>query len=283
MRARAAAIAAPHEATASFVAGCGLGPAAIAERLDALAAADTEPVRYPQQTPLSWVEAHDRTVVDPAEMIRLVSRLVREFHDAGVFPIVVGGEHTVAAGALEAIDDPGSATVVQFDAHADLRAEYEGSPWSHACAMRRALDRGHPIVQIGVRSACIEEIRDVYGGDARGPAGFLEAPSGRACMLTRSGLRDLGLGRVIDRIGPLVHVTIDLDVLDPSCAPGVGTPEPDGLSFAELIGALDAVLAGRTAASADVVEMCPPRDDGRTALVAARLVRFLAAAGRPPR
>lgn len=277
---RAIVIGAPYEATASFVGGCALGPDAVAEALDALWGSDLAPVGRAEAAPISWIEAHERTVTDPAEMIRSVARVVRETRAAGCFPIVVGGEHTVTAGAIEAEAEPESLTVVQFDAHADLRAQYEGTAWSHACAMRRVLDRGSALVQIGVRSACIEEIRDVYGDAADGSAGLIEAP--RARLLTRSALRDRSLDSVRPSPRDRIWITVDLDVLDPSAAPGVGTPEPDGLSFDELVAALDAIRLDRVVVGADIVELCPPRDDGRTAVLAARLVRLLAGTPRPP-
>ena len=268
-------VASPYEATASFVAGCVFGPAALAAELEAAARTELRPT-YRQSTDWTWVEAHHRSVVDPAVMRRDVERWTRDMLAAGRRPILVGGEHTVTAGALAAFDDPASITVVQFDAHADLRQEYEGTPWNHACAMRRALDLGHPLLQIGIRSAVREELVDVYGDRADGRAGLLvrKGPP-PAQMLTRSGLRERGLADVLAGIGPRVYVTIDLDVLDPGSAPGVGPPEPDGLTFWELMDALEAVLAGRTLVGADVVELCPARDDGRTARLAARLAAFL--------
>jgi agmatinase len=272
-------VASPYEATASFVPGCAFGPAAILEQLEAFAHDVLRPTcaRLGEWT---WVEAHERTLVDPAAMIRSVGRWVQDARAAGRFPVVVGGEHTMTAGALATIDDPAAVTVVQLDAHADLRDEYEGTPWNHACAMRRALEHGHPLVQIGIRSAVSTEIREVYGRDADGSTGLLvRRDDPPAVLLTRSALRSRGVAPALEIAGPRVYVTIDLDVLDPSCAPGVGTPEPDGLTFLELLDALDAVLEGRTLVGADVVELCPARDDGRTARLAARLVEHLGARG----
>lgn len=269
-------VAAPYEATASFVPGCAFGPDAVAEHLAAL---DTDDVCHGvgALADWTWVEAHPRTLHDAAAMRREVARHVREALAAGRLPLVVGGEHTVTPAALEAWDDPAAVTVVQFDAHADLRADYEGTPWNHACAMRRALERGHPLVQIGIRSGLHEELRDVYGPGADGATGQLErtaAPPAR--LLARGALRSRGLAPVMPGLGRLLYVTIDLDALDPGCAPGVGTPEPDGLSYLELLDALDALLDGRVLAGADVVELCPARDDGRTARLAARLLARLA-------
>lgn len=269
-------IAAPYEATASFVTGCAFGPDAVAERLAAL---DPDEASHGAPSPgdWTWVEAHPRTLCDPEAMRRAVSRHVRETLDAGRLPLVVGGEHTVTPAALEAWDDPAAVTVVQFDAHADLRADYEGTPWNHACAMRRVLDRGHPLLQLGIRSGLLEELQDVYGPAADGSTGRLvreTAPAAR--LLTRSGLRAHGVAPALRGLGARLYVTIDLDALDPGCAPGVGTPEPDGLSYLELLDALDALLAGRTLVGADVVELCPARDDGCTARLAARLLAWLA-------
>ena len=275
-RRRVTFVAAPYEATASFVAGCAFGPDAVAERLAALDPADAS---HDAAAPAdwSWVEAHPRTLCEPAAMRREVARHVRETVAAGRLPLLVGGEHTVTPAALEAWDDPAAVTVVQFDAHADLRADYEGTPWNHACAMRRVLERGHPLLQLGIRSGLLEELQDVYGPAADGAGGLLvreTTPTAR--LLTRSGLRAHGFAPALRGLGARIYVTIDLDALDPGCAPGVGTPEPDGLSYLELLDALDALLEGRTLVGADVVELCPARDDGRTALLAARLLAHLA-------
>lgn len=269
-------VAAPYEATASFVAGCAFGPAAIAEQLGAL---DPDDASHAVAAPAdwSWVEAHDRTLCDPDVLRHELSRQIREALAAGRLPLLVGGEHTVTPAALEAWDDPAAVTVVQFDAHADLRADYEGTPWNHACAMRRVLDRGHPLVQLGIRSGLHEELQEVYGSDADGASGLLvreRTPAAR--LLTRSGLRAHGVAPALRGLGRRIYVTIDLDALDPGCAPGVGTPEPDGLSYLELLDALDTLLDGRTLVGADVVELCPARDDGRTARLAARLLSHLA-------
>jgi agmatinase len=272
-------VAAPYEATASFVRGCGFGPDALAAELDLLADSSLDPDSG-RLRDWSWVEAHHRSTVEPAVMLREVERWTRAAPAAGRFPLLVGGEHTVTAGALAAFDEPASLAVVQFDAHADLRQDYEGTPWNHACVMRRALDRGHPLVQLGIRSAVREELVEVYGPGADGAAGLLvRAGPPAARMVTRSALRTQRLAEALDGLPQRIYVTIDLDALDPSCAPGVGTPEPDGLSFHELLDALEAVLDGRTLVGADVVELCPARDDGRTARLAARLVGFLAARG----
>lgn len=270
-------VAAPYEATASFVPGCAFGPEAVAERLATLDPDDASH-GIPAPADWTWVEAHPRTLRDPAAMRREVSRHVREALAAGRLPLVIGGEHTVTPAALEAWDDPAALTVVQFDAHADLRADYEGTAWNHACAMRRAFDRGHPLVQVGIRSGLREELQDVYGPEADPSSGLLERkPPPSARLLTRAALRACGGTPVRHGRNERVYLTIDLDVFDPGCAPGVGTPEPDGPSYLEVLDALDALLDGRTLAGADVVELCPARDDGRTAVLAARLLAWLAA------
>ena len=272
-------VAAPYEATTTVVPGCAFGPEVVVEHLAALDAADANHgVAAPPDW--TWVEAHPRTLCDAASMRREVARHVREARAAGRLPLVVGGEHTVTPAALEAWDDPTEVTVVQIDAHADLRADYEGTPWNHACAMRRTFERGHPLVQLGIRSGLHEELRDVYGADADGATGLLErtaAPPAR--LLTRHALRSRGLAPVQPGLGHRLYVTIDLDALDPGGAPGVGTPEPDGLSYLELLDLLDELLDGRVLVGADVVELCPARDDGRTARIAARLLSRLAREG----
>ena len=146
-------------------------------------------------------------------------------------PIVLGGEHTVSLGPVQALVENGyEFGVVQFDAHADLRDRYEGNPLSHACVMRRLVDLGVPIFQIGVRSLSAPEAK--FRAE-RGIAG-LDAEA-----IHRHGLPNPLLPP--DFPGHL-YVTFDVDALDPSIMPATGTPEPGGLDWYTAVDALKRVV-----------------------------------------
>ena len=172
-------------------------------------------------------------------------------------PVVLGGEHTVTLGVVQALTPrhPDLA-VIQWDAHADLRDEYEGRRVAHATVMRRLIDNGVPLAQLGIRAGTRDE--------------FDLARARSLCYEPGVGPPPAVLERLAGR--PL-YLTVDIDVLDPAEAPGTGNPEPLGASYRALLEALRS-LAGRRVVGMDVVEVAPPCDpSGRTAVLAASLVR----------
>ncbi len=176
-------------------------------------------------------------------------------------PLLFGGEHTVSVGAFRALAKRAVPVgVVQFDAHADLRAEYQNSPWSHACVMRRAHELGLPISQWGVRALSPEEVdyrrvHAIHHVDAdvlaAGPLPALQLPPD---------------------FPPEVYVTLDVDVLDPAVMPATGTPEPGGLGWYGALDLLARLSAGRRIVGADVVELAPIPGLHHPQFTAARLV-----------
>jgi agmatinase len=198
--------------------------------------------------------------MEPSEMVAAVERAVASL-DAGTLAVLLGGDHTVTVGAIQALAARhADLAVVQFDAHADLRDEYGGSRWSHACTMRRVWEilGDNRIVQLGVRSGTREE--------------FAFARQHCRCSLSALAMPETVQHDLHDRP---VYLSVDIDVLDPAYAPGAGNPEPGGPSFTELIEALR-LLNGLRVVMADVVEVSPPHDpSGVTAIAAAKLVREL--------
>lgn len=176
-------------------------------------------------------------------------------------PVLLGGEHTVTLGALRALHKRyGRFGVVQFDAHADLRDEYEGSPYSHASVMHRALDLGLSLVQVGVRACCKDEVevRSKYG-------------------VTHWDARDLALNGLPESILPpdfpqKVYVTFDVDGLDPSVIRATGTPVPGGVSWWDAQRMLAQAMQGRQVIGMDVVELAPELGDIASDFAAAQLV-----------
>ena len=175
------------------------------------------------------------------------------------FLISLGGEHSITAPLVAAVAAKNPVTVLQIDAHADLRDQYLDEPNSHACAMRRTLDYA-PVVQVGIRNISEDEAK--------------AAPSLRTRIFYDWNMRNdpKWIDAVVDALGPDVYITIDLDGLEPGLMPGVGTPEPGGLSWRELTTLLRNTFERRNVVACDVVELCPLKGIISPDFTAARLV-----------
>ncbi|WP_119061664.1 agmatinase [Dichotomicrobium thermohalophilum] len=167
--------------------------------------------------------------------------------DAGHFPLVLGGEHTLTAGAIRpfAARYPDLA-VLHLDAHTDLRDSYEDNPLSHACAMRRVLDQGVEIVSAGIRAISAEEVP------------LLEATPQRVRVFWGRERASWSLEEIVAPLrGRPLYVSLDIDVLDAGIMPATGTPEPGGLSFDEVCAVLRAASGASRIVGADLVELAP--------------------------
>lgn len=258
-RPQAAIIGVPYEATQSYRRGAARGPEAIRAASWSLETYSPELDRD-LEAHLAVADLGDLPVegLDPPEMLEAVALAVASL-DAGTVPVLLGGDHTLTLGAVRALRarHP-DLMVVQVDAHADLRDAYEGNRLSHACVMRRVWEvvGDRRIVQVGIRSGTREEFA------------FAQAHC-------RWSLRALALPDTVKhelRQVP-VYLTLDLDVLDPAFAPGVGNPEPGGPSFQDLWEALRD-LGRLKVVGLDLVELAPSLDpSGVSAVVAAKLLR----------
>jgi agmatinase len=205
----------------------------------------------------------------PEGLADKVESAVGQLFEAGRFPVLLGGEHSISIGAFRAAAEKYGDTlsILQIDAHADTRETYLGSRFNHACVMARAREVA-PITQVGIRAIDIEEVEDLdaqrvfYAHEiARKPE-----PSGGG------GWTD----RVVRQQRDNVYVTIDLDGFDPSLVPATGTPEPGGLSWSEVNLLLEKLVTSRSVVGFDVVELLPKPDLWASDFVAAKLVyRFL--------
>ena len=192
-----------------------------------------------------------------AEMRRVAAWLA----GAGKFFVALGGEHALTAPLVAGVADvhPG-VTVLQIDAHADLRESYMGDRHSHASAMRRVLEYA-PAVQVAIRNLSAPEAEAIPGAEHDG-----------VLRLEHARRPATGCTRVVDALGEKVYITIDCDGLDPAIMPAVGTPEPGGLSWRELLTLLRLVMSAKTVVAADVVELCPIPGFVAPNFLAARLV-----------
>lgn len=267
-RARAWVLPIPYEGTTSYGAGARNGPGAIIAASRQVEWFDREfgcevaaELGVHTMNPLALVHR------SPEAMVEAVENAVAAVLAGSPAPellAVLGGEHTISAGVARGLGRIAPAhdlVAVQIDAHADLRAEYEGSPFSHACAARRILEVC-PVFQIGIRNLSLEEerfrrgedrVRTVFAEDLRGTAYLAElAEFVRAKR---------------------VFLTVDLDGLDPSIMPAVGTPEPDGLTWGQTLDVVRVVAsAARQVPVFDVVELAPAAGLSAPDFLAAKLV-----------
>ena len=182
---------------------------------------------------------------DMADMMAEIRRVVAEIVEREKFPVVIGGEHSITSpvvGALAA-KHPGL-SVLQIDAHADLRDTYMGTRFNHACAMRRVLEHAR-CTQVGIRSLSTEEAT--------------AAPTLATDIFFDVNMRNdkKWIEQVVGSLGETVYITIDCDGMDPAIMPAVGTPEPGGLSWYEMLALLRNVISNRHVVGCDLVELCP--------------------------
>jgi agmatinase len=214
-------------------------------------------------------------VSGPAAMVDAIAACAEEHLRSGKLLVGLGGEHTVSAGMARAVRAVhGDFVLVQIDAHSDLRDEYEGSPYSHASVARRVFDMGMTIAQLGIRSICREEIELIRAEPERLRVWFAE---------------DVHLGGHLPSLAALVRgkrvfLTIDLDGLDPSLIAATGTPEPNGLAWAQALDIIRTVAREATVVAIDCVELAPIPGTHASDFLAAKLVYKtigLALANRP--
>jgi agmatinase len=179
------------------------------------------------------------------EVVDEIRRVTAELVKRDKFPLVLGGEHSITPAVVGAVAAkyPGL-SVLQIDAHADLRETFMGTPHNHACAMRRTLEFART-TQVGIRSLSPEEAAAV--------------PTLSTAIFYDFNMRDDAdwIERVVDSLTEHVYITIDVDGFDPAIMPATGTPEPGGLSWYEALKLLRRVVERRTVVGCDVVELSP--------------------------
>lgn len=241
----------PFEATVSYGGGTVDGPAAIISASQQVELYDREFDREPALAYGVHTLAAPALSGDPAEAVAQIAAAAEAAARSGKLVVGLGGEHTVSVGfgrgILAALGGP--LTIVQIDAHSDLRDEYEESVYSHACIARRLLndERIEQVLQLGIRSVCTEEVEYVRAHPDRARVWYAEQVH-----------EDDWRSELIARIrGKRVFLTIDVDGLDPSIVPATGTPEPDGLTWRETLAILRTVTAHAEVVALDCVELAP--------------------------
>lgn len=250
----------PLEQSVSYGGGTGRGPAAILAASQQLEAWDglSEPIDAGIAT-MAAVNCTGRIET----VLGRIEKAVRTAVDRRSIPVILGGEHTVSLAPIRALAGScaGPMGIVQIDAHADLRASFEGSPYSHACVMRRALEEcGCALMQFGVRALCREEVE--YRQLQR-----VQHLDGRV-------IHDLGLrGFALPGSFPEnIYLTIDVDGLDPAVIGATGTPVPGGPGWHQTLTFIERAIAGRRVVGFDLVELAPREGDHASDFAAAQLV-----------
>jgi len=247
----------PYDGTSTWMKGSDKGPEAVMQASVNLEFYDVE----------TGTEVHKRGIhtispvtedSSPGALVDAVCKKIKSLLAENKFPVTVGGNHTVSIGAIKAFSENyRNLSVLQLDAHSDLRQEYEGSRFNHACAMARASEFA-PVVQVGIRSMAAEEL-----------------PFVKKDRIFYSHELYYNKDLYTDAVNKLtndVYVTIDLDVFDPSIMPSTGTPEPGGPDYFELLHFLKQVAATKNIVGFDVVELCPSEGNKYPDFVAAKII-----------
>lgn len=251
----------PYDGTSTFVKGADKGPQAIIDASDSIELYDVE-----EDIEIYLQGIHTAQSVEnmntPQQMVESVYRRAKDYLADDKLLCLLGGEHSVSCGAIKAVSEKYShLSVLQLDAHADMRDEYQNSPFNHACVMRRAKDFAD-IVQVGLRSVEAEERKNMDMNHVF----YAHAIYGKNDWMQRA----------IDQLTDNVYLTIDLDVFDPSILPSTGTPYPGGMQWRETLDFLSMVIAQKNVVAFDVVELCPnPAEKSSDVLAAVLIYRLI--------
>ena len=258
--ARVVVIPVPYDGTASYRGGARHGPRAIIAASRHLEDYDLELDRDVSLVGIRTTPEVMPDVSGPEALVGQVRRAVGPAARQGKLVALLGGEHTITIGSVQALAETHpDISVLYLDAHADLRDSYMGSAWGHASVARRLLDIC-PVVHVGVRSLSGEEI-----GFARSqglPVFFWPTAGRDARQLAEEAVSSLS---------PSVYVSVDLDVFDPSVMPAVGTPEPGGMGWQEVLDLLRTVAQQRRIVGFDITELSPEEGPEASAFTAAKL------------
>ncbi len=236
----------PYDATLTYKTGSRAGPKAIIDASRLMELYSYELGSDISDLGIFTTDEMSPDYSSPEKMVKGVSKEVGIILDDGKLPLLLGGEHTITIGAVQAFKErKKDISVIQFDAHTDSRDELHGSKYMHATVMSRVADMYDSFVHVGIRNIDANYAKRMQ----------------RDKVIFMDDLRDRTMKQVVDQINDStkenVYITIDLDVLDPSEMPSVGTPEPDGLRFHQLTGILKGIGERKKLAGMDITELSP--------------------------
>jgi len=246
-----------YDGTSTWIKGADKGPEAIIKASTNMELYDIETDSEVYKKGIFTDEAI-KSLSFPEEVIEAVTARVRRYLEQDKFVVIIGGEHSISIGCIKVYaKSHRDLTILQLDAHSDLRDEYNGSKYNHACVMARARELC-PIVQVGIRSmdVCEKELLNreniFFAKDICNKKDWIE--------------------EVVSKLSKRVYITIDVDVFDPSIMPSTGTPEPGGLLWYETLALLRLVFKEREVVGFDVVELCPDDRNKAPDFLASKLI-----------
>jgi len=250
----------PFDKTSTWLKGADKGPQAIIDASRYLELYDIETGTEVFRRGISTDKAV--RAASSERMLQKVYKTVRALLDDRKFVVALGGEHSISLGVIRALADVSpNFSVLHLDAHTDMRDTYDGSPYNHACVMKRVKEITGNIISVGIRSMDSSELSSIkrgnifYAEDIHGSEAWVKKVSGR---LSRN-----------------VYVTIDLDVFDPGIMPSTGTPEPGGLNWYQVTKLLKTVSMKKNIVGFDIVELCPSENKAPDFLAAKLIYKFL--------
>lgn len=246
----------PYDGTSTWQKGADKGPEAFLHASENMELFDIETRSEPYKKGIYLAPAITENS-SPEKMVEAVHKTTKNYINQDKFVTIFGGEHSISIGTIRAFSECfEELTVVQIDAHADLRPEYEGSACNHACALHEA-SKTTNLIQVGIRSMDVSELdhmdeNQVYFGH-------------------EIILDDTWMTEAIHQMTENVFITIDLDAFDPSILPSTGTPEPGGLLWYETLEFLKKIFTKKNVVGFDIVELCPDENEKSSDFLAAKL------------
>jgi len=258
-RAKVVVLPIPYDGTTEWRSGTRDGPQAIIDASQYLELYDQELDRETYKVGIHTLPQVEPLMSSPEDMIARVYRVTKGLIQKGKFVVMLGGEHSLSLGTARAFTEvfPGL-SVLQLDAHADLRDEYLGTKFGQACVMRRIFELC-PIVQVGVRSLSREEKQ------------FLNQKKMTPFYMSDLESSTDSITQLIASLSENVYLTIDVDVLDPSIMPAVGTPEPGGMQWRQVLDITKSVALHKHIVGFDLMEFCPREGPASCAFILAKL------------
>ncbi len=252
--ARVVVVPVPYEKTTSYGKGTKNGPEAICEASSQVELYDEELEFEPYNVGIATVGSIETLEKLEAETLKIVKD--------GKIPVILGGEHAVSAAPIRACKKKyKNLSVVHFDAHADLRDEFEGTKLNHACVMMRVFEAGVPFVQIGIRNHSMEEAEFIKKER-------LHRPFYAADVISSTKWMDEAIACLTED----VYLTFDVDVFDPSIIPATGTPEPGGLNWYHITEFFKKLASAKKIVGADFVELAPIKNLPASEFTIAKLI-----------
>lgn len=255
-KAKVVLIPVPYDGTSTWQKGADKGPKAFLDASENMELYDIETDTEVYQQGVFLADAVTENS-SPEAMVDAVHQATKRYIKKNKFVTIFGGEHSISIGTIRAFNEMyPNLTVLQLDAHADLRKEYEGSKCNHACAVYEASQTTN-LIQVGIRSmdaiekTVMDEDKTYFAHE----------------MVEDSTWMDSAIDQMTDN----VFITIDLDVFDPSIMPSTGTPEPGGLLWYETLDFLRQIFEEKNVVGFDIVELCPNKDEKSSDFLAAKL------------